>query len=98
MKMIALPLIAGTILSIASLTVPAAQAYDGTKCKEPGNCWEPKPGFPAKIAGSKYDPKHDPKELAKQSASMKSMEERNKLRADNFKKTGKWVYDVSKIQ
>ena len=24
--------------------------------------------------------------------------ERNKKRADNFKKTGKWVYDVKKIQ
>ncbi len=44
----------------------SAFAYDGTKCKAPGNCWEPKPGFPEKIAGSKYDPKHDPAELAKQ--------------------------------
>ncbi len=101
MKKITLPLIAGTILGIASLTgtmAPAALAYDGTKCKEPGNCWEPKPGFPEKIAGTKYDPKHDPKELAKQGTSLKAMEERNKQRADNFKKTGKWVYDVSKIQ
>ena len=44
----------------------AAYAYDGTNCKAPGNCWEPKPGFPDKIAGSKYDLKHDPKEIAKQ--------------------------------
>ena len=45
---------------------PGAFAYDGQKCKEPGVCWEPKPGYPAKIAGSKYDPKHNPVELAKQ--------------------------------
>jgi methanol dehydrogenase (cytochrome c) subunit 2 len=74
-----------------------AFAYDGTKCKAPGNCWEPKPGFPDKVEGSKYDPKHDPKELAKQGASVQAMEERNKKRVENFKKTGKWEYDVSKI-
>lgn len=74
-----------------------AQAYDGTKCKAPGNCWEAKPGFPDKVEGSKYDPKHDPKELAKQGASIQAMEERNKKRVENFKKTGKWEYDVSKI-
>ncbi len=72
-------------------------AYDGTKCKAAGNCWEPKPGFPDKVEGSKYDPKHDPKELAKQQASIQGMEERNKKRVENFKKTGKWEYDVSKI-
>ncbi|MBS0251192.1 MAG: methanol dehydrogenase [cytochrome c] subunit [Proteobacteria bacterium] len=101
MKTISLPLIAGAVLAFAGLAgamAPAALAYDGTHCKASGNCWEPKPGFPEKIAGSKYDPKHDPKELAKQGNSMKAAEERNKLRADNFKKTGKWVYDVSKIQ
>lgn len=101
MKTIALPLIAGAVLAFAGLAgamAPAALAYDGTQCKAQGNCWEPKPGFPDKIAGSKYDPKHDPKELAKQGNSMKAAEERNKRRADNFKKTGKWVYDVSKIQ
>lgn len=75
----------------------SALAYDGTKCKAPGNCWEPKPGFPDKVEGSKYDPKHDPKELAKQGASIQAMEERNKKRVENFKKTGKWEYDVSKI-
>jgi methanol dehydrogenase (cytochrome c) subunit 2 len=75
----------------------AAVAYDGTKCKAPGNCWEPKPGYPDKVAGSKYDPKHDPKELAKQGNSIKDMEARNAQRTENFKKTGKWVYDVSKL-
>lgn len=75
-----------------------AVAYDGTKCKTPGNCWEPKPGYPDKVAGSKYDPKHDPKELNKQSQSIAAMEERNAKRVENFKKTGKWVYDASKIQ
>ena len=74
-----------------------ALAYDGTKCKAPGNCWEPKPGFPEKIAGSKYDPKHDPKELNKQADSIKAMEERNKKRIENAKKTGKFEYDVAKI-
>ncbi|HBX61149.1 MAG TPA: methanol dehydrogenase, partial [Methylophaga sp.] len=36
----------------------SAMAYDGTKCQEAGKCWEAKPGFPEKIKGSKYDPKH----------------------------------------
>lgn len=79
-----------------ALAAPAL-AYDGTKCKAPGNCWEPKPGFPEKIAGSKYDPKHDPKELNKQAESIKAMEERNKKRIENAKKTGKFEYDVAKI-
>ncbi len=74
-----------------------ALAYDGQTCKAPGNCWEPKPGFPEKVAGSKYDPKHDPKEISKQADSIKQMEERNKKRVDNFKKTGKFEYDVAKI-
>jgi methanol dehydrogenase (cytochrome c) subunit 2 len=73
-----------------------AGAYDGTKCKAAGVCWEPKPGYPEKVAGSKYDPKHNPAELAKQ--ALDDQAARNKQRADNFKKTGKWVYDVKKIQ
>ncbi len=80
-----------------AFTAGGALAYDGTKCKAPGNCWEPKPGYPDKVKGSKYDPKHDPKELAKQGNSIKEMEARNAKRSANFKKTGKWVYDVSKI-
>ena len=83
--------------AVALAFAGAAVAYDGTNCKAPGNCWEPKPGYPEKVEGSKYDPKHDPKELAKQSDSIKEMEKRNALRSANFKKTGKWVYDVSKI-
>ncbi|WP_020176231.1 methanol dehydrogenase [cytochrome c] subunit [Methyloferula stellata] len=75
----------------------AASAYDGQHCKAPGNCWEPHPGYPEKIAGSKYDPKHDPKEIAKQADSERQMEERNKKRVDYFKKSGKFVYDVAKI-
>ena len=96
MKTMLTGLIAAAALVVAS--APAALAYDGTKCKAPGVCWEAKPGYPEKVAGSKYDPKHDPKELQKQGDSMKSAEERNKKRAEHFKKTGKWVYDVSKIQ
>ncbi len=95
MKMIA------SIAAIAAIGIgasTAAVAYDGTKCKADGVCWEPKPGYPDKVAGSKYDPKHSPAELKKQGDSMKAMEERNKLRAAAFKKSGKWTYDVKKIQ
>jgi methanol dehydrogenase (cytochrome c) subunit 2 len=81
----------------ATAPVGGAYAYDGTKCKAAGNCWEPKPGFPDKIEGSKYDPKHDPKELAKQQTSIQAMEERNKKRVAYFKKSGKWIYEVDKI-
>ncbi|MDP4021371.1 methanol dehydrogenase [cytochrome c] subunit [Methylobacterium sp. NEAU 140] len=91
MTIAAAALAAGTILAAPAL------AYDGQTCKAPGNCWQPKPGFPEKIAGSKYDPKHDPKELNKQADSIKQMEERNKARIENAKKTGKFEYDVSKI-
>jgi methanol dehydrogenase (cytochrome c) subunit 2 len=89
---------AAAALTAAFASAPAL-AYDGTNCKEPGVCWEAKPGYPekSKIAGSKYDPKHDPKQVNKQSDSIKQMEERNKKRADNFAKTGKFQYDVSKI-
>ena len=80
----------------ALLAVPAL-AYDGTKCKAAGDCWQPKPGFPEKIAGTKYYPKHDPKELNKQSESIRLMEERNKKRIEAAKKTGKFEYDVTKI-
>jgi methanol dehydrogenase (cytochrome c) subunit 2 len=88
---------AAALLAGAMYGAPAALAYDGTKCKAPGNCWEPKPGYPDKVAGSKYDPKHNPTELNKQSDSIKAMEQRNALRAANFKKTGKWIYDVNKL-
>lgn len=94
---------AGTLLAalavaavLAGTPLPAA-AYDGTNCKAPGNCWEPKPGYPAKIAGSKYDPKHDPMELNKQQESLRAMDERNRQRVDHFMKTGTFVYDVKKI-
>jgi methanol dehydrogenase (cytochrome c) subunit 2 len=83
--------------SLCLAPVASALAYDGTSCKAPGNCWEPKPGFPEKIEGTKYDPRHDPKELAKQQTSIQAMEERNKKRVAYFRKTGKWIYDVSKI-
>ena len=85
------------LAGLAGATAPSALAYDGQNCKAPGNCWEPKPGFPAQVAGSKYDPKHDPKELNKQSESIKAMEARNAQRIANFKKTGTFVYDVSKL-
>jgi methanol dehydrogenase (cytochrome c) subunit 2 len=94
------PRLAGAVLAAGFALVFAAGsalAYDGTKCKAPGVCWEPKPGFPEKVKGSKYDPKHDPKELAKQGDSERAMEARNAKRTENFKKTGKWVYDVSKL-
>jgi methanol dehydrogenase (cytochrome c) subunit 2 len=81
-----------------SLAASASFAYDGTNCKAPGNCWEAKPGYPEKVAGSKYDPKHDPAELNKQSESIKAMEARNKLRVENYAKTGKFVYKVDEIK
>ncbi|WP_305908862.1 methanol dehydrogenase [cytochrome c] subunit [Methylomarinum sp. Ch1-1] len=84
--------------ALLSLVLPlAAQAYDGTNCKEPGVCWEPKPGYPAQVAGSKYDPKHDPNELNKQSQSIKEMEARNHKRWQHLNKTGEFVYDVEEI-
>jgi len=76
-----------------------AFAYDGQHCKEPGVCWEPQPNMPAQLAGSKYDvrPLEDPKEVAKQGDSERAMEERNNKRVENFKKTGKFEYDVDKL-
>ncbi len=79
-----------------ALSLPAA-AYDGQNCSAPGICWEAHPGYPEKIAGSKYDPKLDPAEVEKQGASERAMEARNKLRVDNFAKTGKFIYDVKNI-
>ncbi|MEJ0092724.1 MAG: methanol dehydrogenase [Methylocella sp.] len=79
-----------------SLSHPAA-AYDGQNCSAPGICWEPHPGYPDIIAGSKYDPKLDPNEVVKQSVSERDMEARNKLRVNNFVKTGKFIYDVKNI-
>src|SRR5690606_29412913 len=93
---------AGRIIRVAAgtaafaLMASTAVAYDGTNCKAPGNCWEPKPGYPAVIAGTKYDPKHDPMELNKQQESIRAMEERNRMRVEYFKKTGTFIYDVSK--
>lgn len=75
----------------------ATFAYDGTNCKEPGNCWEPKPGYPAVVAGSKYDPKHDPNELNKQSQSIKEMEARNHKRWQHLNETGTFVYEVEDL-
>jgi len=75
----------------------AALAYDGTNCKAPGNCWEPKPGYPAQVAGSKYDPKHNAAEVAKQQTSINEMEARNRQRVAHFKRTGTFEYDVRKI-
>lgn len=83
---------------ILAVGAGVAGAYDGTKCKAPGDCWEPKPGYPEKVAGSKYDPKHNPAELAKQQKALDDQDARNAKRAEHFKKTGKWVYDVKKIQ
>lgn len=87
----------GVAVIVSGAAIGSAAAYDGTKCKAAGDCWEPKPGFPDKVAGSKYDPKHDPKELSKNNTAVKAMEERNRKRVENFKKTGKFVYDIDKI-
>jgi methanol dehydrogenase (cytochrome c) subunit 2 len=86
------------IAAVLSMAAFNAHAYDGTHCKAPGNCWEPKPGYPDKVAGSKYDPKHDPAELNKQSESIKAMEERNRKRVENYARTGKFAYKVEDIK
>jgi methanol dehydrogenase (cytochrome c) subunit 2 len=86
----------GAVAALLFLSASAG-AYDGQNCSAPGVCWEAKPGFPANTVGSKYDPKHDPAEVAKQGNSITQMEARNKQRSDYFKKTGKFVYDVDKI-
>ena len=88
MKLKALAVAASALMVMSG----SALAYDGTKCKAPGNCWEAKPGYPDKIEGSKYDPKHSEAELNKQTEAMQAMEKRNAERAEQFKKTGKWVY------
>ena len=90
-------MITAAMVAAGALFALPALAYDGQTCKAPGNCWEPKPGFPEKVAGTKYDPKHDPKEVGKQAESIKLMEERNRKRIENENKTGKFEYDVSKI-
>ena len=77
------------------LLAGGAHAYDGTKCKAAGNCWEPKPGYPDKVAGSKYDPKHDAKELSKQGDSIKQMEARNAKRVEQLNSSGSFKYDVN---
>ncbi len=87
-----------TLAAATMLFAAGAFAYDGTNCKEDGNCWEPKPGYPAKIEGTEFDPKHDPNELNKQSISITEMERRNALRVAHFKRTGKFEYDVRKIE
>lgn len=83
------------LASASLLLAGAAQAYDGTKCKAAGDCWEPKPGYPAKVAGSKYDPKHDAVELSKNQDAIKAMEARNAKRVEAFQKTGSFKYDVN---
>lgn len=86
-------LVAAGVMFAAS----GAAAYDGTNCKAPGNCWEPKPGYPAQVKGSKYDPKHSETEINKQSQSIAAMEERNQKRVEYFQLTGEFIYDVKKI-
>lgn len=90
-------IIAGLALAATSFQVAPSLAYDGTNCRAPGNCWEPKPGYPEKVAGSEYDPKHDPMELNKQQESINGMEERNATRVKHFKETGEFIFDVSEI-
>ena len=87
-----------TLAAVAFALASPALAYDGTNCKAPGNCWEPKPGYPEKVEGSKYDPQHDPAELSKQGESLAMMDGRNAWRVWNMQKTGKFQYDVKKIE
>lgn len=92
------PVFATVFATVFALAAPAAlQAYDGTECKADGNCWQPKPGYPEEVAGSEYDPQHDPMELNRQAESISGMEERNALRVKHFVETGTFVYDVDEI-
>lgn len=75
------------------LAAGSLHAYDGTNCETAGDCWEAKPGYPEKIAGSKFDPKHSKVELEKQTQALSAMEKRNAEKAAQFKKTGKWPTD-----
>lgn len=87
MKIKLIPLMTAGLMMMA---FQSGNAYDGTNCKAAGNCWEAKPGYPDKIKGSKFDPKHSKTELEKQTTALKAMEERNAARAKKFKETGKW--------
>ncbi|MDO5622740.1 MAG: methanol dehydrogenase [cytochrome c] subunit [Paracoccus sp. (in: a-proteobacteria)] len=91
MKLIAL----GVVVAM-SLAAPAL-AYDGTNCRAPGNCWEPKPDYPERVEGSEYDPQHDPAELSKQGESLAAMDNRNAWRVWHMAQTGSFEYDVTKI-
>jgi methanol dehydrogenase (cytochrome c) subunit 2 len=92
-----------TIFGVAAIlslgTSLAALAYDGQHCTQPGVCWQPQPGYPERLAGSKYDTSTlvVPSEVAKQGNSERAMEQRNQKRVDYFKRTGKFIYDVSQI-
>ena len=90
-------LASGLALAVGLALPLAASAYDGTNCRSPGNCWEPKPGYPEEIAGSQYDPQHDPVELNRQQESIAEMEERNRRRVEHFAATGEFVYEVEEI-
>ncbi|MES1924405.1 methanol dehydrogenase [cytochrome c] subunit [Salinisphaera sp. T31B1] len=92
-------LISASLIAAGGLfATGSAVAYDGTNCSEPGVCWEPKPGYPDKIEGSKYDPKHSQSELNKQQESIQAMEKRNAMRVEHFKKTGEWVNDTDELE
>ena len=82
------------VMTGALLVSASTLAYDGQTCKEAGNCWQAKPGFPEKIEGSKYDPKHDPVEIGKQQAATQAIDARNAKRVANAKATGKFDFNV----
>lgn len=90
-------LFAYSLAAAMALAAPAL-AYDGTNCRAPGNCWEPKPGFPEQIAGSQYDPQHDPAEMNKQGESLTAMDKRNAWRIWHRQQTGEFQYDVARIE
>lgn len=90
---ITIPSICAAVLA-ATMAFPV-MAYDGTNCEAPGNCWQPKPGFPEQIEGTKYDPHHDPAELAKQQEALQRLEARNAQCSQTFMKTGEWPEECS---
>lgn len=86
-----------SIIATFAFIAGPALAYDGTNCRAAGDCWEPKPGYPQEIAGTQYDPQHDPAELSKQQDAIAAMDHRNSWRIYNMKQTGEFVYDVDDI-
>ena len=79
-----------------SFTAGSALAYDGTKCGA-RQLLGAQARLPGQGRGLEVRPQARPEGDRQAGRSERAMEERNAKRAENFKKTGKWEYDVTKI-